>query len=85
MSGRRATTDIRECEDKGLLAKAPSYNSVFRYMERAEMAPLLKTLVHESAAPLRAIETTFAIDSTGFATNTYARWFDEKFGGGLRL
>src|SRR5882672_2254216 len=26
MSGRRATTDIRECEDKGLIAKAPSYN-----------------------------------------------------------
>jgi len=40
-----------ECEDKGLLAKAPSYNSVFRYLERADLAPLLKTLVHESAAP----------------------------------
>lgn len=81
MSGRRATTDIRECEDKGLMVKAPSYNSVFRYMERGDLAPLLKTLVHESAAPLRAIETAFATDSTGFATNTYARWFDEKFGG----
>jgi hypothetical protein len=31
MSGRRSTTDIRECEDKGLMTKAPSYNSVFRY------------------------------------------------------
>lgn len=81
MSGRRATTDIRECEGKGLMAKAPSYNSVFRYMERADLTPLLKTLVHEAAAPLRAIETAFATDSTGFATNTYARWFDEKFGG----
>jgi GNAT superfamily N-acetyltransferase len=37
MSGRRATTDIRECEDKGLVAKAPSYNSVFRYMEREDI------------------------------------------------
>lgn len=52
--------------------------------ERAELAPLLKTLVHESAAPLRAVETTFATDSTGFATNTYARWFDEKWGGEKR-
>ena len=26
------------------------------------------------------METAFAIDSTGFATNTYARWFDEKYG-----
>jgi transposase len=80
MSGRRATSDIRACEEKGLVAKAPSYNSLFRYMENAELAPLLKTLVHESAAPLRAVETAFATDSTGFATNTYARWFDEKYG-----
>ncbi len=81
VSGRRADTDIRECEGKGLMTKAPSYNSVFRYLERPELAPLLKTLVHEAAAPLRAIEDTFATDSTGFATNTYARWFDEKYGG----
>lgn len=80
MSGRRATTDIRACEEKGLVAKAPSYNSLFRYLERADLAPLLKALVHESAAPLRAVETAFATDSTGFATNTYARWFDEKYG-----
>lgn len=84
MSGRRATTDIRACEEKGLLSSAPSYNSVHRYMEREDLAPLLKTLVHESAAPLRAVETAFATDSTGFATNTYARWFDEKYGGEKR-
>ena len=53
MSGRRATTDIRECEEKGLMAKAPSYNSVFRYIERADLAPLLKTLVHEAAVRRR--------------------------------
>ncbi len=81
MSGRRATSDIRACADRGLVEKAPSYNSVFRYLERDDMAPLLKALVHEAAAPLKAIETTFATDSTGFATNTYARWFDEKYGG----
>jgi transposase len=81
MSGRRATSDIRACADRGLVAKAPSYNSLFRYLEREDMAPLLKTLVQEAALPLKAIETTFAVDSTGFATNTYSRWFDEKFGG----
>jgi transposase len=81
MSGRRATSDIRACADKGLVAKAPSYNSLFRYLERDDMAPLLKTLVQEAALPLKAIEKTFAVDSTGFATNTYSRWFDEKYGG----
>jgi transposase len=81
MSGRRATSDIRACADRGLVAKAPSYNSLFRYLEREDLAPLLKTLVQEAALPLKAIEKTFAVDSTGFATNTYARWFDEKYGG----
>jgi transposase len=80
MSGRRSTCDIRACAEDGLLTKAPAYNTLFKYAERAELAPLLKTLVHESATPLRAVETTFATDSTGFATNTYARWFDEKYG-----
>ena len=80
MSGRRSSTDIRECADKGLVDKAPAYNTLFKYAERAELEPLLKTLVHESAAPLRAVETTFATDATGFATSTYARWFDEKYG-----
>lgn len=61
---------------QGLVEKAPSPNSVFRYLERADLAPLLKTLMHESAAPLRAVETAFAVDRTGFATSTYARWFD---------
>lgn len=80
MSGRRSTTDIRACEADGLVGHAPSYNSLFRTVERPDLMPLLKTLVEESATPLRAIETSFAADGTGFATNTYARWYDEKYG-----
>lgn len=80
MSGRRSTSDARANAERGLVRKAPSFNSVFRYLEDPTMGSLLKALVHEAAAPLRAVETTFAIDSTGFATSTYARWFDEKYG-----
>jgi len=29
---------------------------------------------------LRAIETDFAVDSSGFSTSVYARWFDHKWG-----
>ena len=80
MSGRRSSSDIRASADKGHVDKAPAYNSIFRYVERPELAPLLKTLVREAALPLKEIETAFAIDSTGFATNTYSRWFDAKYG-----
>lgn len=83
-SGRRATTDIVDCEQKGFLDHAPSYNSLFRYVENPSLQPLLVQLVEESATPLRAIETTFAADGTGFATNTYSRWYDHKYGKEVR-
>jgi len=80
VSGRRATTDLKACEEAGLMAHAPHYNSVALYMEKPEMTPLLTALVEESASPMKAIETRFAIDSTGFSTCTYRRWYDAKYG-----
>ena len=49
------------------------------------MLPLLRTLVEESASPLKAIETNFAVDATGFSTQTYVRWFDHKHGEDRRV
>jgi len=80
MSGRRSTTDLRACEENGLVTRAPSYNSLFRAMERPDLTPLLKTLIEEFATPLKAIERSYAVDGTGFATSTYARWLDHKYG-----
>jgi len=80
MSGRRFTTALKEAQSDGLISKAAHYNSEFRYLENPELTPLLKTLIEQSANPLRAVETDFAVDSSGFATTTYARWFDHKYG-----
>jgi len=80
MSGRRATTDIESCAKAGRMTRAPHYNSLFNYFERTELAPILTTLVEESAAPLASVETKFAVDSTGFGTAVYRRWFDHKYG-----
>lgn len=80
VSGRRAASDIRDCEAKGHIDSAPHYNSIFKYLDNASLTPLLKHLIEESAAPLKAIETDFAVDSSGFGTSTYSRWYDEKYG-----
>jgi len=80
MSGRRASTDIRECEEKGHIKHAPHYNSVFHYLESEALTPVLKAMIEESASPLKAIETDFAIDSSGFSTCAFVRWFDSKYG-----
>ena len=80
VSGRRAMTDLRELQAKGFVDKAPSYNSIFDYLGNPDLTPLLKSLIEESASPLKAVETDFAVDSSGFATTTYNRWFDHKWG-----
>jgi transposase len=84
LSARRATSDLRACEERGYVGRAPDYSSVCRTMERADLTPVLRMLVQQSALPLRAVETTFALDSTGFATSTWGRWFDEKHGKGSK-
>ena len=80
MSGRRATTDLKMCADAGHMTRAPKYNTIFECFNKPEMTPLLTTLIEESAAPLVAVETQFAVDSTCFTLVPYKRYFDIKYG-----
>lgn len=80
ISGRRASTDMREAQEKGHLSRSPHYSAVYRYLEDPAMTPLLKALIAESSLPLRSVEVDFAIDSSGFATSRFVRWFDHKYG-----
>lgn len=80
MSGRRATSDIRSCVEKGYLDAVPSYNTIFNYLKRPELTPILKGLVRRSALPMAMLESKFAIDSTGFSSSVYRRWYDAKYG-----
>ena len=82
-SGRRASTDIRNCAERGHIADAPHYSSVARCLENEANTAILIRLIEESAAPLAEIENVagqYAQDSTGFSTVTYDRWFDQKHG-----
>jgi transposase len=80
LSGRRATSDLRACEQRGYIDQTPGYNTIFDYTDRADLTPVLKTLIRASAVPLASIEDTFAIDGTGFGSKVYRRWFDAKYG-----
>jgi transposase len=79
-SGRRSMTDLREYAARGYIGKVPCYNSIFNALENPDLTPILRALVEESARPLRAVETDFAVDSTGFSTSVHRRWFDAKYG-----
>jgi transposase len=80
VSGRRASTDMRDAKDKGHLSHPPHYSAVFRYLEDPAMTPIFRGLIATSARPLRSIEVDFVIDSTGFSTSRFVRWFDHKYG-----
>ena len=80
MSGRRAMTDIRDAHDKGLLERTPSFASIFRYLEDPNLTSVLRSLIEQSALPLKSVETDFAVDSSGFSSSVYDRWFDHKWG-----
>lgn len=80
MSGRRASSDIRACAEKGLIDADPHYNTILRYLDKPELTPLFRPVIEEAASPLAPVESRFAADGTGFHTSTYARWFDHKHG-----
>ena len=80
VSGRRFVSELREALAKGYLSKMPSYNSIFDYLKMESLTPFLKYLIAESAMPLKPIETAFAVDSSGFSTTRFQRWFDVKYG-----
>jgi transposase len=79
-SGRRASTDIDACTADGALSRDLAYNTIFKYAAKDELTPILVRLIEESARPLASVESSFAIDSTGFGTCVYRRWFDHKWG-----
>lgn len=80
VSGRRFATDLQEAHAKGYLSQLPCYNSVFNYLEAENLTPVLKSLIEQSGLPLQALESDFAVDSSGFSTYQFVSWFSAKHG-----
>jgi transposase len=80
VSGRRFMTDLREAQAKGYISHTPHYNSIFNYLENAELTPILRELISKSSLPLQSVEEDFAVDSSGFTAQRSARWVNVKYG-----
>jgi hypothetical protein len=80
VSGRRFMSDLSDAQAKGYIGKVPHFNSIFNVLENEDVSAILKALVEKSAAPLAAVETTFACDSSGFSGSRFDKWFDHKWG-----
>jgi transposase len=77
---RRFLSDVKLSTEWGFLSKAPCFASVGHFMQREDITPLLERLIRLSSLPLKNVEQDFAVDSSGFATSRFARWFDHKWG-----
>lgn len=80
VSSRRFTCDLKDSHERGYLAKAIPGMKVCQFMENPIFTPILKGLIAESARPLRTVEKDFAIDSSGFGSSKFERWYDQKYG-----
>ena len=81
VSGRRNQSDLDEAHRRGFLSRPVRYNTLFKYLELEVMTPYLQQLITESSLALKAVEVDFAVDSSGFGTCQYVRWFDVKHRG----
>jgi len=79
MSARRFTSDLCDARSKGYISQVPHFNSVLNYLENPALFPVLKRLIEVSALPLASVESSFAVDSTGFTTCRFVRWYDVKY------
>ncbi len=80
LSSRRFSTDLLEAHESGFVTKPIPGTKVTAFFEDAYFIPILKDLIGYSALPLRAVERDFAIDSSGFGTSRYEKWYDQKYG-----
>lgn len=80
VSARRFMTDLEESHANGFIRKCPCYNSIFKCLENPEITQVLTDLIIKASLPLKAIETDFAVDSSGFSASKFVRWFDHKYG-----
>lgn len=84
LSARRFSTDMLEAHEMGFTTRPIPGAKVPSFFEDADLTPILKELIGQSARPLRAVETDFAIDSSGFGSSRYESYFDHKYNTTMR-
>ncbi len=67
-------------KDKGYLEDVPHFNTMSVLLNREDIAPILHNLIAITSAPLRAVESGFAVDSSGFATRSFGAYAEGKYG-----
>ena len=79
-SSRRCISDLELAKRLGFINKTPHFNTILKCMKDSTLITYFKHLINVSGLPLQQIETDFAVDSSGFSTSQFDRWFDVRLG-----
>jgi hypothetical protein len=60
---------MRQAAQDGYVSRVPHYNSIFNAIDDETLTPIRQDLIVKSSLPLQAVESTVAVDSTGFSTS----------------
>lgn len=66
--------------EEGRTTCSPSANMSSNAFRRPDLTPILNELIAKSALALSSVETTFAVDSSGFRTTAFGDYCREKYG-----
>lgn len=87
-SGRKVSSDLIHARGSGFIEQAPHFNTLTDFLKNPATYDLLKKLLTISAIPLKELEDSFSIDSSGFGSYQYERWkryrFSKDYGRGDR-
>jgi transposase len=80
LSSRHAHSLFQNATEKGQISHAPYFNAPSAFFNKHETMEILQKLVTLSALPVAGLESDFAVDSTGFRTNTFSAYNGAKHG-----
>jgi len=78
-SSRRTIAELQLAHALGYINEVYHFNTISKYMRDPELSPYLHQLYKTLALPMVDIESTFAIDATGFSMPHRDRWVKVRF------
>ncbi len=70
--------ELKRAYNDGYISRPMHYMLICNFTREEWLTPILREMIVRTSLPLRMVEDTFAIDSTGFSVSKYVRWMDEK-------
>lgn len=80
LSSRRSNSLFGTVQEKGYIVHIPHFNTISKVLNREDITPLLKELIATTSAPLKSVEDSFAVDSSGFRTRSFSPYIEAKYG-----